>query len=299
VVIRSPAKLVANTHFSDRVLIRWTDRSNNETGFVLERSTDGRNFAPLVSLKKNATAYTDRKVLDATRYTYRVRAVRKNESSPFSNKDSAATRPLAGEVGYWNFEETSGSSARDVSGHSNTGTILGEVVHSDGKVGAGALSFHGVGNAISHVQIKDNKTLRFSANDGFTISAWVRATTVPANLQAIVSKSRETGSYYGLFADPDGKFLFASNGASIEGGTVSAAWHFVVGVQDGRRHSRSLYVYGALVATGASANGTGHGDLWIGGANSQAQSFSGSIDDVRVLTRAMTPLQVRRLWRLT
>jgi len=207
-VIRAPSRLVASTRFSDRVQIQWNDRSNNETSFVLERSIDGKNFAVLASLKRNTTAFNDGQVLDATRYFYRVRAVRKLDSSPFSNKDSATTRPLDGEIGYWNFEEGSGGTARDASGHSRDGTILGEVTFSDGKVGQNALSFHGVGSAISHVQISDERALRFSASDSFALSAWVRPTTVPSNLQAIVSKSGKTGSFYGLFINPNGQFEF-------------------------------------------------------------------------------------------
>jgi hypothetical protein len=297
-VIRAPSRLVADTTFSDRVQIRWNDQSSNETGFVLERSADGRNFAVLASLKKNATAFTDKNVLDATRYTYRVRAVLKQNSSAFSNKDSATTRPMDGEIGYWNFEEGSGSAVGDVSGHSHRGPIVGEVTHSDGKVGAGALSFHGVGSAISHVQIRDQKALRFTAAASFTLSVWARPTAVPSNLQAIVSKSREKGAFYGLFVNPAGQFEFDGSGASIQGGTVSAGWHYVVGVQDGRRHTRMLYVDGKPVGKGPSANASGTGDLWIGGANSQMQSFAGSIDDVRLFSRALTAAQVLRLSRL-
>ncbi len=299
VVIRAPSGLKAVTRFSDRVQISWSDRSSNETGFIIERSTDGVNFIHLASTKKNTSTYTDKQVLDATRYTYRVRAIRKQDSSAFSKSDSAITRPLDGEIGYWKFDESSGSTARDASGHSHTGTILGEVVFSEGKVGKSALSFHGVGNAISRVQIADQKSLRFSSRDSFTIAAWVRPTAVPTNLQAIISKSRESGSYYGLFANPDGHFSFQSAGASIEGGIVSAGWHYVVGVQDGRRRTRTLYVDGVAVAGGKSADGSGPGNLWIGGANSQTQSFNGSIDDVRVFSRALTTLQLRRLWRVT
>ena len=33
-----------------QINLSWTDNSNNETGFVLERSTDGTNFSPIMNV---------------------------------------------------------------------------------------------------------------------------------------------------------------------------------------------------------------------------------------------------------
>lgn len=57
------------------------------------------------------------------------------------------TRRRRGIVGYWNFDETSGTTAADSSGNNNAGTLVNSPSWIAGKVNNGlSLSIHGVLN---------------------------------------------------------------------------------------------------------------------------------------------------------
>ena len=72
--LATPSDLVADARLSGPVLVRWSDNSMGEDGFKLERSTDGTNFSPLVTLTQpNLTSYPDEDVVPGTTYTYRVK----------------------------------------------------------------------------------------------------------------------------------------------------------------------------------------------------------------------------------
>jgi len=70
----APANLTAIASTSSQIDLAWSDRSANETGFQLEVSTDGVNFAPLATLGANVTTYSHTGLDPATTYFYRVRA---------------------------------------------------------------------------------------------------------------------------------------------------------------------------------------------------------------------------------
>ena len=53
-------------------------------------------------------------------------------------------------------------------------------------------------------------------------------------------------------------------------------------VQDAAAGTRTLFVNGVQVASGAAQAGDGMGALWIGGAETTAEFFAGKIDDVRI-----------------
>lgn len=60
-------------------LLRWADRSNDEFGFVIERSINGTNFTVLANVAANTTQYADNTLdpfLPSGRYYYRVRGYR-------------------------------------------------------------------------------------------------------------------------------------------------------------------------------------------------------------------------------
>ena len=86
----APTDLIA-TPGNAQVALSWADRSTNETGYELERSTDGVNYTRIATLGMNATSYVDTN-LSAQLYWYRVRAVNATGVSAYSN--IASTQPL-------------------------------------------------------------------------------------------------------------------------------------------------------------------------------------------------------------
>jgi hypothetical protein len=90
-----PESLTATTISSSQINLSWNDRSTNETGFQLERSTDGTSFNKIADLGSNITAYQNTGLTPATKYWYRVRAVNTANPSEFSNVASATTIDIA------------------------------------------------------------------------------------------------------------------------------------------------------------------------------------------------------------
>ncbi len=76
------------------VQLSWSDTSDNETGFRLERSTDGVAFSLLVVLGMDASSHTDQSVAPNTTYWYQVRAVNAGGPSEASNQVMVRTPPL-------------------------------------------------------------------------------------------------------------------------------------------------------------------------------------------------------------
>jgi hypothetical protein len=54
-------------------------------------------------------------------------------------------------------------------------------------------------------------------------------------------------------------------------------------------------VNGALCATGAADDGSGAGDLWIGGAKSTREFLEGTVGEVRIYRRALDASEVANL----
>ncbi len=87
--IETPTNLVATLQAGPQVSLTWRDNATNETGFVIQRSTDGVNFAQVgTAPARNNTGnvtFVDPTVVLGTAYTYRVAAVNAFGSSAYSN----------------------------------------------------------------------------------------------------------------------------------------------------------------------------------------------------------------------
>lgn len=81
----SPANLIGKVISVNQVIISWTDLSNNELGFELERSAkDSLHFEQIKFLIDNTTSFKDLTVNDTT-YYYRIRAINSMGHSTYSN----------------------------------------------------------------------------------------------------------------------------------------------------------------------------------------------------------------------
>jgi len=85
-----PSGLTGTVQPGPQVLLSWTDNSNNESGFLIERSTTGGEPYTLITTvgahnNTGAVSYTDMDVLPGTTYTYRVAAINAAGKSAYSN----------------------------------------------------------------------------------------------------------------------------------------------------------------------------------------------------------------------
>ena len=67
-------------------IIRFTDNSNNEKSFTLERSVNGSEFRPVGDALRNATVIADQNITESGEYRYRIRANGEYSNSEFSNE---------------------------------------------------------------------------------------------------------------------------------------------------------------------------------------------------------------------
>lgn len=97
----APTNMTATTASSTSINVSWSDQSNNETAFVLDRATNSAFSAGVQSftLAANATAYADTGLTPSTTYYYRVRATNSTGSSGYSNIASATTSAGSGQNG--------------------------------------------------------------------------------------------------------------------------------------------------------------------------------------------------------
>lgn len=97
--LQAPSALKAGVKYgsaSSQIALSWTDNSTAETGYAVERSTNGSNWTVLTdSLPANTTSYLDTGRAENTRYYYRVKARQNSAASAYSAVASASTILIA------------------------------------------------------------------------------------------------------------------------------------------------------------------------------------------------------------
>lgn len=95
IIPKEPLDFQAEAISPTEVAISWTDNSNHETGYVIERSlTAGSGFTVLTTEAANTTSYNDTGLTPETVYYYRIKATGTNGDSEYSEEASAIT-PIA------------------------------------------------------------------------------------------------------------------------------------------------------------------------------------------------------------
>ncbi|MDQ3665648.1 MAG: fibronectin type III domain-containing protein, partial [Acidobacteriota bacterium] len=89
----APSSLLATAASTSQINLSWTDNSNNEDGFRVERCQDEgcTTFSEITTVGPNITSYSNTGLMASTTYRYRVRAFNTGGNSAFSNIVSAAT----------------------------------------------------------------------------------------------------------------------------------------------------------------------------------------------------------------
>ena len=90
----APSGLTITTVTSGSVSLAWTDNSNNETGFKIQRKLGATGgYATINTVAANATTYTDSDsaLLDGTQYYYKVCATNSAGDSSYSNEVNGIT----------------------------------------------------------------------------------------------------------------------------------------------------------------------------------------------------------------
>lgn len=210
---------------------------------------------------------------------------------------AAVLNPHPGLVGWWRFDESSGSLAADSSGNNNDGTSYGTTVVG-GKFG-NALQFSGT---FSYVRIPDATSL--SPTKEVTVEAWVYPTSNSGqDYKRIVCKSAggDTGEYT-LWLYNSGRVIWYVNDWA-HGYVVSSTiplnqWTHIVGTFNGTLTSNRLKIYinGVLNTQGATTDSVitrTTTNLFVGDRGNEDRGFAGLIDEVQVYNRALSSTEIQ------
>ena len=198
-------------------------------------------------------------------------------------------------VGYWKFDEGSGTTAYDSSGNGLNGTLNGDPQWVEGQLG-GALDFDGDDS----VEIPHSPLL--SITDEITITAWTYMRANASGELAIVSKGgwaandlpyelTETpgGVIYWQFYDNEGRDTCAPQSPPVE------EWHHIAATYDGNIFK--CYIDGVLADEWAYA-GTmpeNTAPVTIGQRSRGGTFFNGMIDEVAIYDRALSEDEIPKI----
>jgi hypothetical protein len=96
----APTGLLAAATSNTAINLTWSDNSNNETGFRIERSIAGQGFVEIATVAAGITSFSNTNLTGGTAYAYRVRAYNTSFTSSYTN-GAAATTPAAALPSPW------------------------------------------------------------------------------------------------------------------------------------------------------------------------------------------------------
>ena len=138
----------------------------------------------------------------------------------------------------------------------------------------------------------------------YTVSAWVKAESLPANSEIYTQRSATPVKFQLDTLNRDARFIVrddagVSAAASYSSGLLIGAWYHVAGVRNG--NTVSVYVNDVQGTNGSATFGT----VSTGGnektgvlANDDSLPFNGLIDDVRVYNRILSATEIKRLYNM-
>ena len=185
----------------------------------------------------------------------------------------------------------------DLSGNGATGLLAGATTTVAGKLGQ-ALSFDG---ATNEVTVSNPPNLNIPA---YTISGWFKTTngayqaliyekysTFNANQKVFISSNQISFDA----SDDIGTSLDCSPPANLTDGT----WHHFALVQTTTTTGK-MYIDDIVQCTssGSVTSFSGSPNLFLGSDSNGSIKYTGSLDDVRIYNRALSPTDVARLYKL-
>ena len=223
---------------------------------------------------------------------------------------SALTVRLPGLVGYWTFNDGSGTTAADSSGNGYTATLVNGVSWVTGEIGD-AVSANGVNQYVSFPPID------LSGTQAVTVAMWVYRTYSTVGGHTLFENSTDydaSTTGFGLFPDDPG-----CNGilAALQGDVgydkncytqpSSGAWHHLAVVYDKSRPANSevaLYLDGDLqtptqtLATATNTNTFGDNPSYLFSRAGTQQFAAGIVDDLQLYNRALSASEIQQIYSL-
>src|SRR3989338_1198749 len=229
-------------------------------------------------------------------------------------KQASAAVSNLGLVGYWSFNEGTGSYAGDSSGNNNRGILTNGPTWVDGKRGK-ALSFDGVNDLVN---ISNPSSLNVANG---SVSFWMKTNgvwgtdgTSGGDVASLIGRHDSSGSCEGIniLQTPATGVVTAQN-KNVAGtcATVSSIvstgnlkdnnWHHVVYIfSQASGGTNYLYVDGKVDASGTNSTAwtfDGQNLLFGDSTDTFWEEWQGKMDDVRVYNRALSAAEIQALYQ--
>ncbi|MBP7050026.1 MAG: hypothetical protein KBE65_03335 [Phycisphaerae bacterium] len=214
---------------------------------------------------------------------------------------SIVSSAMAGQLGYWAFDEGTGTAAKDSSGNGNNGRFVSAPTWVDGILGK-ALQFDGVDD---YIEVPHSAKL-IPTTGKATVSVWINAQRHPGPSgawQGILAKGGDP-RLYNIYTHESQTLHFSTGpsgayiGSNSTGTVPLNEWVHVVAVVN---NSHQYYINGAPAGTfanGATVPTGGTAVLTIG-QTGESNYFLGKIDEPRIYDVALTADEVTALFQGT
>ncbi len=227
----------------------------------------------------------------------------------FSQTATAQASLNDGLMAYYPFNGT----AKDASGNGNDGTLHGGVVPTTDRNGKSKSAYYFNG-ADAYISVPDDPSL--NPYDQFTATFWVKTDKNDWWYPIIYKGGTQDGCAFGAnreyasWVQP----WWESGGGGIELNAFGAAncwfytntspittgrWYFFAGVVDLKNHVMNLYLDGALQSSVFDPNDIiwrNSYELRIGQSDEGFPLFNGTLDEIRLYNRALSPEEIQKLY---
>jgi len=196
-------------------------------------------------------------------------------------------------VGYWQFDEGTGTNTYDASGNGNDGTLVNTPTWTtDAKKGDYALEFNGEN---TYVDIGTD----LGVFPNISVEAWVKYDD-SMNRKAIIAS--DSPSVPAIFFEVNEDNLRIYRGGYSGSYTLQVNnWYHVVGIVEGIDGTKDMEIYVNGIRKVNSDNvsnsmGSDTGNMQIGIANGNLVPFNGTIDNVRIYNRALSATEIEAMY---
>lgn len=215
---------------------------------------------------------------------------------------------IPGLVGYWAFNDGSGTTAADSSGNGYNITLSGGVTWTTGII-AGAASASG------SKQYGKTPSINLTGTSAVTVTAWVNRTYSTVGGHTLFEDSANFNSSttgFGLYPDDDtckglmvGEHGNAGYNIDCYAQPTSGVWHHIAAVFDKSQAASnevSVYVDGVLQTptqhylSSDNTNAFGNNVMYFFSRGGSSEFTSGTIDDLRLYNRALSGSEIEQIY---
>ena len=212
---------------------------------------------------------------------------------------AALINPHPGLLGWWSFNEGTGTIAGDSSGNGNNATIYGATWVA-GRTQSYALSFNGINNYVI--------TPNIALGSSLTLSAWVDVTSFSTSQYATIVGLDNPNYLFNIYGEGNsfGAFVFGDNIATYSGVTTGTWYHVALTLNitsytaSSTTVAYAFYVNGVLVASGSHTNTSwpmstfGNYPIDVGACVYFSYGYANAtIDEVRLYNRVLSAAEIQ------